>query len=466
MNERHRPALWAAVPLLAGTLWLWTGANTGALSFLLMLPVGASLLVSGGALALWAGDRRFAQIMALAGGVGVLGLPLLAAGLGLGSALWLAAWAGASAVAAAAAALEGAPPIEGVPRPEPGLRLSAIVAMDEMVLGLEQLATRLPSGDAARRMIDETHAAIDFYRDRGWLESPRDYHVDPPALVEPRIENARSGRIEYEHLQFESLYAPHEEEPGRERWLQYAPPRTAHAYLLRQAAADRPWLVCTNGYRMGLAGIDLRALGQHYQRLGLNVAIPVLPLHGPRRIGRRSGDGFLAGDVLDTLHGEAQAIWDIRRLISWIRGQGAPSVGVLGLSLGGYTTALLASVESGLACAVAGIPVADLARLFWYHGAPAELEELEAMGIQQSEVRELMTVVSPLAMEPQIPFEGRLIFGGSADRLVTPDHIRDLSAHWGNPETFWYPGGHLGFRMDRRVQHTIDAKLREAKLCT
>jgi dienelactone hydrolase len=98
------------------------------------------------------------------------------------------------------------------------------------------------------------------------------------------------------------------------------------------------------------------------------VLIPVLPLHGPRRIGRMSGDGFLSGNVLDTIHAEAQAVWDARRLIGWARAEGAPLVGVHGLSLGGYTTALLASLQEGLSCVIAGIPVADLARTFWRHG--------------------------------------------------------------------------------------------------
>jgi esterase/lipase len=38
-------------------------------------------------------------------------------------------------------------------------------------------------------------------------------------------------------------------------------------------------------------------------------------------------------------------MWDIRRILHWIRAQGAPSVGVHGVSLGGYQTALLAALE-------------------------------------------------------------------------------------------------------------------------
>ena len=118
-------------------------------------------------------------------------------------------------------------------------------------------------------------------------------------------------------------------------------------------------MICTNGYRMGHAQIDVRLFERFFKRLGLNVLIPVLPLHGPRRLGWNSGSGFLGIDVIDTLHAEAQSVWDMRRLLSWIHTQDAPAVGAFGLSLGGFTTAVFASVAEGLVSAIPRKPLHD-----------------------------------------------------------------------------------------------------------
>ena len=276
-------------------------------------------------------------------------------------------------------------------------------------------------------------------------------------------------------LRFESGYAPAVSEPGRERWLSYEPCRDARAYVLRHRddlqgnsqddsqgeGSPRPWLICTNGYRMGHARIDIAIFERFHAQLGLNVLIPVLPLHGPRRLGWQSGGGFLGIDVIDTLHAEAQAVWDMRRLLSWIRAQDAPIVGAFGLSLGGYTTSLFASIAEGLACAIPGIPLADITRMLSRHASPHQLRYAEHKGFDLEKARELLRVVSPLVLKPKVPLEGRMIFGATADRLITPDHVRDLWRHWDEPEIVWYNGGHVTFGSERDVWFGVDRKLRE-----
>ena len=464
MYEQHRFPRLAWIPIAAGVAWIAVAASLGMTALLLTIPVSGPLLATGLALLLWPGDIRILQTMALAGVIAVLvSIPMLFAA-GFFEGVVLAALGAATLLTSGASAVYQEPWLPGVPRPEPGVPLAAKVAIDEVILGFEQFSVGLPVGDHVQRVSQEIVEARALFTERGWLADPVAYHPAPPPIEQPRLRTKQSGRITFEHLSFESGYAPHEGEPGRERWLGYEPSRTGHAWVLRHREGDRPWLVCSNGYRTGHAPVDLRLFWHYYANLGLNVLMPVLPLHGPRRVGRLSGDGFLGGEVLDCVHAEAQAIWDLRRLVGWARQQGAPAVGILGLSLGGYTTALAAGIEPGLACAVAGIPVTNLARIFWRHGPRLQLDYLEHVDIDEDAVAELMRVVSPLAVEPLVPLPGRMIFGGISDRLVPPDHVQNLFEHWGHPRMVWYQGGHLTFQRDPRVQAGIDATLHDVKL--
>jgi hypothetical protein len=217
---------------------------------------------------------------------------------------------------------------------------------------------------------------------------------------------------------------------------------------------------------MGWPLIDLAAFeaARLHRRLGLNLLFPVLPLHGPRKAGRRSGDYFLAGDPIDTLHAEAQAMWDLRRLLSWIRAQGAETIGVSGLSLGGYQTALLASLDDELAGVIAGIPLTDVSRAVWRHGPPLYIRFSESQGVVHEEVAEVLSVVSPLSLAPRVPHERRYLFGAVADRLVPVDQVRDLWLHWDQPRIVWYQGGHVTFRFHAPVRQLLKDAFRESGL--
>ena len=217
---------------------------------------------------------------------------------------------------------------------------------------------------------------------------------------------------------------------------------------------------------MGWPLTDMLAFAPEYfhQRLGMNLLLPVLPLHGRRKIGRRSGDGFLSGDLLDTIHAEAQAMWDIRRMLGWIRGQEAAGIGTLGLSLGGYNAALLACLDDDLRCAILGIPLADFARAMFRHAPPRHLQDAVEAGIDEDRTHQVLRVVSPLVLLPKVAVEHRAIFAASADRLVPADQPRDLWRHWGEPRIEWYPGGHITFRAHAGVRRLLVESLRGAGL--
>lgn len=345
--------------------------------------------------------------------------------------------------------------------PSLSAKLAAKVAADEAARTLMLGMAHFPSRSQRARIREELSSALVLWEENGWLSDARAFHRTPPPLTRPRIERRQVGGLDFEHISFKSLYRPRSEEPGGDRWLSMEPNRTAHAWMLRHADPDRAWIVCIPGFRMGHPRIDLHGLSAarfHHER-GLNVLIPVLPLHGPRTVGKRSGDGFITADVLNTVHAEAQAMWDIRRMIGWVRGLGASALGVYGVSLGGYNTALLAGLEPDLDCAVAGIPATCLSTLLRLH-APRPLLWLgERAGICMDMLQSVLQVVSPLAVAPQLPRERRFIFAGLADRLIPTHQVHQLYEHWDRPRTAWYEGTHLSFVWEEAVHQLLDEAL-------
>ena len=350
-----------------------------------------------------------------------------------------------------------------LPRPQLTPALAAKWWIDEWALQVESMNSRLraPSVGFRRRLRTELGDAVDMFDERGWTTDPRAYHRDPPPLKRPRLTSKSVGGLDYEHLTVASGYEPHEGEPGRDRWLGYEQNRQAHAWILRHDGPPRPWLICINGYRTGTPRIDFTAFGAKHLHhdLGYNLAFPVTPLHGPRSVGA-SGDRVLWGGAMNTVHTAAQAIWDIRRLKSWIiETQDAPTVGASGISLGGYFTSLLTCFEDDLACAIAGVPEADLVR-----GMRRNVEAMlppfyEQWGLSWRSLERANRVVSPLRMDPLVPKEALFIYGGLVDRWVRPGNVQALWKHWDEPEICWYEGSHLSFPFESSVRRFVDDAL-------
>jgi hypothetical protein len=457
MFEQKRWAREALVPAVAGLVWLWCASRFGLVGFLFSVVPGCLLLSSGVSLLLYPGDLRIPQFTALGGVLGVvLALPsFFVAGVWTG--LLLVGLSAAAFVAAGATSVHQEPHTEEVPEPLPSLGVAAQVAIDDAILATLTLRSVMPSGQEMGRILSEVHEARELFRECGWLSNKAAYHQRPPALERVASRAEQAGRFFYEHVSWESAYEPAALEPGGGRWMSYSANRTAHAWIMRDSKGPRPWLLCINGYEMGIPRLDLAAfrVRRLREKLGLNLAVAVLPLHGPRMIGRRSGEGFLAGDFLNSIHAEAQAMWDLRRLLSWIRSQGGGPVGVYGLSLGGYNAALLSCLDGDLACVIAGIPAVDFRRLTWRHGAVLQMRYAEHHGLVHDEVSEILGVISPLELSPQVPRDRRYIFAAVCDRLVPADQPRDLWRHWERPRIEWYQGGHVTFRMHPKVEGLI-----------
>ena len=204
---------------------------------------------------------------------------------------------------------------------------------------------------------------------------------------------------------------------------------------------------------MGYPFMDFMGLhaAKLHRELGLNVAMPVLPLHGQRKVTRVSGEPFLSFDMMNTVHGLTQAVWDIRRLLAWARDQGATSIGLYGVSLGAYVVSLLSGIEDGLDAVVAGIPVVDLPSLFHAHSPVHIRARSIEHHILGGVAEDVYRVVSPLSFASRVPRERRHVFAGYGDRLATTQQARLLWEHWERPRISWYAGNHVGYLWSRQV---------------
>ncbi|MGB8389853.1 alpha/beta hydrolase family protein [Mycobacterium sp.] len=351
-----------------------------------------------------------------------------------------------------------------LPIARPTIALAAQAFRDEIVLMGLKARRPVSRPEVFERITREVVAGLDFYGNKGWLEQPKKFFAKPPPLSDVTTRKVKGSRRSFYRMVFDSGYQPRTGEPGAQRWLGYTANNREYALLLRHSE-PRPWLVNVHGTEMGRAPLDLalfRAWKLH-DELGLNIVMPVLPMHGPRSRGLPKGAIFPGEDVLDDVHATAQAVWDIRRLLSWIRSQEPDSqIGLNSLSLGGYIASLVASLETGLTCAILGVPVADLVSLLGRHSGLAEDDpRRKTMTLAEPIGR----MVSPLSLDPLVPMAGRFIYAGVADQIVHPrEQVVRLWEHWGKPEIGWYPGGHTGFFRSRPVQRFVEAALVQSGL--
>jgi pimeloyl-ACP methyl ester carboxylesterase len=296
------------------------------------------------------------------------------------------------------------------------------------------------------------------------LERVREVYGEPALLEEPtrffgeprrapvRTTRAR-GRADGEVLE---LAWPSRAEPFHAplapRLLDVPENATARARLFRGAGPEaeraRPALVVIHGYRAGQLDLEERlwpldwlrrgALASGATAQGLDVALFVLPFHGARG-GARGGSRFPGSDPRITIEGFRQAVSDLSDLVGHLRALGAPRVGLLGMSLGGYTAALGATVLD-VDFVVPLIPLASFADLARDNdrlvGTPDERER------QHAALERAHGVVSPLARLPRVPPERAYVIAGEADRITPKAHAERLAKHFGAPLDV-FPGGHL-----------------------
>ncbi len=318
-----------------------------------------------------------------------------------------------------------------------GFLKSAASGFDVAIVRFAQQLTRRKAPPDVERLARLAQTARTYER-----IPPDVFFASPP---EPRIKERWVRGLpdggEVVDLTWESGWVPHDV-AGRESYLQFEENRIAHARLLRHATTPAPTIVCLHGYRAGVHRFEEIAWRARwlYSRLGLDVALVTLPFHALRAPRGRFNPVFPSMRTDRTVEGFGQAVWDVRSLIAWLRARGAPRLGLAGMSLGGYTAALLATIEPRLDWVILFIPLADLTDVAVEHEALRGEDIPESV---RAAGKAALRIVRPLARAPVVPGERMLVVAAAGDRITkTRTHADRLAAHFGAPLVV-FPGGHL-----------------------
>jgi pimeloyl-ACP methyl ester carboxylesterase len=241
-------------------------------------------------------------------------------------------------------------------------------------------------------------------------------------------------------LSWDSEYQPFLPEL-RERYAR-TPQNHSAAVRLLAAEQKRPVAILIHGYMTGHYHVEQRLWPvQRFLRSGYDVAFFTLPFHGVRANPlRRGAPEFPGADPRFSNEGFRQIIADLQNFVAWLKAQGHPEVGVLGMSLGGYTASLLATVEPELSFCIPVIPLASLADFAREQGELSSDPTAEAD--EHALLERVYRVVSPIERKSLIAPGRTLVVAAKADRITPVAHARKLAAHFGSPLVSWH-GGHL-----------------------
>lgn len=201
----------------------------------------------------------------------------------------------------------------------------------------------------------------------------------------------------------------------------------------------KPMAILVNGFSSGHHLLERVAWPmREFHRLGIGVSLFALPFHGPR--GHAFPPEWPQQDTAFTIEGFRQAIWDLQIAIRAMRRAGASHVGVAGMSLGGYTAALLATVTSDVDFVLSFIPIASIPDVMNDNDLVPGSGELQRTLYEG--YREQLVPITPVCRTPLVEAKRVAIISGEFDRLATVQHGARLAAHFGT-RLMSFPGGHI-----------------------
>lgn len=319
------------------------------------------------------------------------------------------------------------------------------------LVGAAMLPT-VVAGAVRRSDSERERRNLAFYADLAARQDPAVSFPAPTSVpkvstrpANPIAEYIAHGNVH--NISFESSFEPLN--PAmRTQWGRLRNNNVVHAQHWRHDDGPRPTLCVIHGF-MGSAysfnGLFFSL--PWFYRTGYDVMLYTLPFHGRRaeKYSPFSGYGYFARGLTGFAETMAQAVHDFRSVMDWLRHTGVDRIALTGMSLGGYTSALVAAVDDRLEAVIPNVPVVTPESAFddWWPANKLVALGRNVSGISREESAAASAYHSPLNYAPLVPKDRRLIITGLGDRLAPPDQAEALWEHWDRCALHWFPGNHI-----------------------
>jgi len=220
-------------------------------------------------------------------------------------------------------------------------------------------------------------------------------------------------------------------------------PANLHGYLhlwRHQPRGSRPLVLCLHGFMMhgprrARAMFKIDAL----LRRGLDVGLFHQPFHWRRA--ERPGRQYLLGpqNLPLTIETFGQNLHDLHSSVLLLQGLGYSRIGLIGASLGGYTSALYAAHAAAVDFMFLAVPALDFFR--YLRPRPG----LFAFPVDEtivSETRQALDLVTPWRYAPRFDPDRICVVAHAGDRLCEARLTRAWVEQWQIKNYTEVPGGH------------------------
>ncbi len=309
--------------------------------------------------------------------------------------------------------------------------------------------------------VEALKAAGNYYARPALLQDPGSFFVRPlvpPLVAEREVHGLADGVVL--DLSFPSSYQVQHPDM-RQEYLSFTENAEVHARYWRHNQPARHTIVAVHGWTMGDQRINSLAFqpGFFYRR-GMDVLLYELPFHGrrkPQNVSKQEwAQLFPSTHVIRTNEALAQAISDLRELAMYLHKSNNTAIGVLGMSLGAYISALWASLDPLHFC-IPVVPLVSMADLAWKVVQESQHSKLyTSQGLKLQDFRKVYFMHCPLSYKPKVKKGARLIIAGLGDNILPAEQPKALWRHWNKPNIFWFEGGHLAEFKKSRAFYEIE----------